>query len=124
MATLHLWIENQPGDCDCTAAYLRAAGFVPAAGVAYDGDAGTLSGVEPEAVYAEYRRAARLVADAGHGDVSEADAAELGEPVLTACPADLIEAGYRSAGESLARLESRGQATWAGLVAAVPSLRP
>ena len=43
---------------------------------------------------------------------------EAGQPTLTACPEQLVCEGYTCAAESLARLESPVQETWAAFVAA------
>jgi hypothetical protein len=112
--TLSLWVSDQPEgtDGDCTALYVRAARFTPADGVTHDPDAVTLSGDDPETVYAEFRRLAALVAAVGHGE--DADGNDLhGVPTLTACPVELIEGGWRSAAETLARQASTSAPTYA-----------
>lgn len=119
--TLKLWVSNQEGvDCDCTARYIEVAGWQAPTGVALDVDAQTING-EAEAAWAAYHELATLVAMAGHG--TDCDGNEIdGEPVLTACPTQLVCEGYTCAAESLARLESPRQETWAGFVEAIPSL--
>lgn len=121
MLTLHLWVGNMPTDFDATPLYIDAAGYTAAPGVTYDRDAQTLAGADPDAVFAEFRRLAGLVAEAGHGaDIAPDD---LAAPDLTACPVQLIDPGYRSAGESLARLTCRDAATFAAWVEGVPEMR-
>lgn len=120
--TLKLWVTNQAGvDSDCTVNYIEATGWTAPAGVTLDTDAQTLSG-EAEAAWLAYRSLAKAVAGVGYGlDDAEAEE-EAGEPTLTACPEQLVCEGYTCAAESLARLESTVQETWAGFVASVPSL--
>jgi hypothetical protein len=120
--TLKLWVSNQAGvDSDCTANYIEATRWQAPSGVTLDTDAQTLAG-EAEAVWTAYRSLAKAVAGVGHGlDDAEAEE-EAGQPTLTACPEQLVCEGYTCAAESLARLESPVQETWAGFVASVPSL--
>jgi hypothetical protein len=101
MTTLNLWVDEQPWDFDATADYIAAVRFTPEPGVTLDGC--VLSGGDAEQVFAEFRRLAKRVAEAGHGDDTEGNPIP-GEPILTACPVEVIEAGYRCAAESLARL--------------------
>ena len=120
--TLKLWVSNQAGcDCDCTDLYIRGAGYTPPPGVVLDVMSQTLCG-KPSAAWRAYRALAKAVALGGHGlDDIEAEQ-EAGEPRLTACPVGLVSDGYVSAAESLARLESPAQPTWAKFVAAIPCL--
>lgn len=78
MKTIRVWVENQPrAGSDMTADYIRASGFIPALGVAYDDAARLLTG-EPDAVQSEFARMAVKVAAAGHGkDVTGLDAPRL-----------------------------------------------
>lgn len=108
--TIKLWVSNQPGDSDQTAAYVAAADWLPQEGVAWDADACTLSG-PAEKTWRQFRQLNGAVEAAGHGD-DDADR-ELGPPVLTACPVEVIEPGYTSAAESVARLASVEALTWA-----------
>ena len=120
--TLKLWVSNQVGvDSDCTANYIEATSWKAPSGVTLDTDAQTISG-EAEEAWAAYRSLAAAVAGVGHGTDFEGDDIEADEPTLTACPEQLVCEGYTCAAESLARLESPVQETWAGFVASVPSL--
>lgn len=121
---LRLWISNQTegAGCDCTTHYIEAADWVPPAGVTLDADAQMLTG-EAEATWAAYRSLAAAVAEVGHGtDFDGDEIEEIGEPILTACPRQLICDGWTSAGESLARLESPEHETWGSFVTSIPSL--
>jgi hypothetical protein len=114
--TISLRVENHTCDHDVTYAYIDAANWTAPEGVAYDRDAGTLTG-ETDAVWAAYKSLAAMVADAGHGD-ADID----GEPILSACPVELIDESSGGAAECLARMMSPDCDTWAEFVAAVPSL--
>lgn len=117
--TLKLWVDNQSEvglDWDATTDYIRAAHWRTPAGVTLDGQ--TLAG-ESEAAYAAFRALADAVAEAGHGD-TEIDAAA-SAPNLTACPSDLCEEGYTSAGESLARLTCRQHASFRVWMTQIPN---
>lgn len=115
-ATIHLNVENHTCDHDVTYAYIDAANWTTPEGVTYDRHAQTLSG-EANAVWAAYKSLAVAVANAGHGD-ADID----GEPVLSACPVELIDETSGGAAEYLARMTSTECETWAEFVASVPSL--
>ena len=111
LARLNLWVDNQDlvnAPDDMTTEYIEASGWVHPRGVTLDGH--TLSGMDPEWVWAAFRDLAKAVAAAGHGDDVPDD---IDPPCLTACPAELRDGRNTSAAESLARCESRGAATYA-----------
>lgn len=110
--TLHLWVDNQPTDCNCTPDYLTAAerlGWRPRPGVTYDPVRMTLSG-PADAAYGSFRDLAVLVAVAGHGD-EDLDT-DWAAPRLTAAPSDTLWVGCQTASEVLARALSRTCGTW------------
>ena len=114
--TISLRVENHTCDHDVTYAYIDAANWTTPEGVTYDRHAQTLSG-EANAVWAAYKSLAVAVANAGHGD-ADID----GEPVLSACPVELIDETSGGAAEYLARMMSTQCGTWAEFQQAVPSL--
>lgn len=112
---LSLRVENHTCDHDVTYAHIDATTWAAPEGVMYDRDAGTLTG-ETVAVWAAYKSLAVAVANAGHGDID-------GEPILSACPVELIDESSGGAAECLARMMSPECNTWAEFVAVVPSLK-
>ena len=117
MTTLNLRVENHTCDHDVTYAYLQNASWQPSEGVQYDTDECTLSGDNPERVWADYKSLAAEIAELGHGDSSETEA-----PILSACPTELIDLCSGGASEALARMNSTEFGTWGEFVASVPSL--
>ena len=113
--TLRLWVANQPegSNCDTTECYIAAADWAAPAGVTYSFDRtnwATLSGDDPETVWAAFLGLRAAVASAGHGDDStDAD----GEPSLVAC---LPDADADGLAESYQRRVSGECRTWAEFV--------
>jgi hypothetical protein len=122
---LHLWISNMADaglDFDATSSYLEATRWTPPEGVQLNIDSQSLAGLHPEKVWQAYRSLAAAVAAAGH-NLDDPDAEEkIGAPILTACPMELREVGYTSAGESLARLRSPRCKLWTDFCDVIPSL--
>lgn len=104
--TLVIWIENQPDfGYDLTEEYISVSRWEPPTGVTFEGN--RLSG-DPHATFAAYVQLRRILEDLGHGDGCE----DLDPPSLTACPLEMMEEGYQSAGESLAHVYSIGSNNW------------
>ncbi len=118
MITLQLWVANQIGDSDQTINYIEATGWHPPAGVVFDEDEQTLSGIA-ELTWQAYRTLAALVTRVGHG--VDVDDDEIDAPALTACPVELMVAGCTCAAESLARQRSQESLTWEEFAAVVLS---
>ena len=115
-ATIRLQVENHTCDHDVTSFYIDATTWTAPVGVTYDRDAQTLTG-EANAVWAAYKLLAVAVADAGHGD-ADVD----GDPILSACPVEMIDESSGGSAEHLARMMSTDCNTWAEFQQAVPSL--
>ena len=115
--TVNVRVENHTCDHDVTYAYLQNADWAPSEGVQYNAEECTLSGDNPEQVWADYKSLAAVIAELGHGDSSETEA-----PILSACPAELIDLYSGGASEALARMNSVECDTWGEFVASVPSL--
>ena len=114
--TVNVRVENHTCDHDVTYAYIDATTWTAPDGVTYNRNDSTLTG-EPEAVWSAYKSLAVAVADAGHGDVDVE-----GDPVLSACPVELIDESSGGSAEHLARMMSTDCNTWAEFKQAVPSL--
>jgi len=99
--TLVLWVANQgaSANADHTFVYLESAGWNPPAPIVLDRDRQTLFG-PARACYLAYLDLRKVLARLGNQDARSI----LSAPMLTACPAPLIERyGDGSAAVALAR---------------------
>ena len=117
---LKLYVSNQVGvDSDFTYSYIEAginsANWTAPAGVVLNINAQTLAG-EVNAAWSAFIKLAEAVSRVGHGTDFDGNEIEADEPVLTACPTQLIAAPNKTACQSLSQLFSQEAKTWAQFV--------